>query len=169
MMPGRLCTQHCSWLQPGCMVNAASGRIAALTALTCESSLLAPPLQQAVATAPCADALEHPNGSQAPSTQYHTSGPSCCLLQTKLEEMGVHFDPKPAGERTGMQVLPIGPTAHQVCIKHTLTRSLRQLRLGVVPCCPHAMSWGGQDAALWHTVPVHLFPQLTHRGSRAVQ
>lgn len=36
-----------------------------------------------------------------------------CLLQIKLEEMGVDFKSKP-GERTGMQVLPIGPTAHQV-------------------------------------------------------
>jgi hypothetical protein len=36
-------------------------------------------------------------------------------LQTKLEEMGVDFKSKP-GERTGMQVLPIGPTAHQVPI-----------------------------------------------------
>jgi salicylate hydroxylase len=32
--------------------------------------------------------------------------------KTKLEEMGVDFKTKP-GERTGMQVLPIGPTAHQ--------------------------------------------------------
>jgi hypothetical protein len=44
-----------------------------------------------------------------------------CLLQTKLEEMGVDFQSKP-GERTGMQVLPIGPTAHQVCVKHALKR-----------------------------------------------
>jgi hypothetical protein len=43
------------------------------------------------------------------------SKPSCCLLQGKLEEMGVDFKSKPTGERTGMQALPGDATAHQVC------------------------------------------------------
>ena len=77
---------------------------------------------------------------------------SCCLSQTKLEEMGVDFKSKP-GERTGMQVLPIGPTAHQVCMQHTLMGSVRLCHLWALAGRPFGRSGCSPAACTPCTLP----------------